>query len=191
MDSLEQVVKEVIVCRLCPLSEGRKNAVPGEGQPHAEVMIVGEAPGYNEDLKGRPFVGSAGWLLNELLESIGMKRESVFITNIVKCRPPNNRPPRISERKACRPYLTRQLSLVKPVIVCPMGNIALNFLVGPRSIGEAHGKAMVNENVTYLPLYHPAAALYDGSLKNVLITDFKALGMLMSAKGLKHGASQV
>jgi uracil-DNA glycosylase family 4 len=182
LDSLDQVAKEVIVCRLCPLSESRRNAVPGEGSPHAKVMIVGEAPGYNEDLQGRPFVGSAGQLLNELLESIGVKRESVFITNIVKCRPPENRPPRISERKACRPYLSRQLSLVGPAIVCPMGNAALSSLVGQRSIGESHGRSIEEEGIVYLPLYHPAAALYDNSLKGVLFEDFKALGTLMNAR---------
>jgi len=146
-------------------------------------MIVGEAPGYNEDLQGRPFVGSAGQLLDELLESIGIKRGSVFITNIVKCRPPNNRPPRVSERKACMPYLVRQMGLVAPTVVCPMGNTALNVLVGGVSIGEAHGKAMEKEGIVYLPLYHPAAALYDVSLRGVLFTDFKALGLLIGARG--------
>lgn len=183
MDSLERVSQEVISCVLCPLSVGRRKAVPGEGSSHAKVMIVGEAPGYNEDLQGKPFVGSAGQLLDELLRSIGIKRESVFITNIVKCRPPNNRPPRVLERKACRPYLVRQMDLVRPTIVCPMGNTALNDLMGRLPIGETHGKAMEKEGITYLPLYHPAAALYDVSLKNVLFVDFKALGLLLGIGG--------
>jgi uracil-DNA glycosylase family 4 len=185
LDSLDQVAKEVIACRLCPLSECRRNAVPGEGSPHAKVMIVGEAPGYNEDIQGRPFVGSAGQLLNELLGSIGLRREGIFITNIIKCRPPENRPPRVSERKACRPYLLRQLSLVGPAIVCPMGNAALSSLVGQRSIGESHAQPIDKEGIVYLPLYHPAAALYDNSLRDVLFEDFKALGMLLNARDRK------
>jgi len=179
LDSLERVSKEVIGCTLCPLSAGRIKAVPGEGSSQAKVMIVGEAPGYNEDIQGRPFVGSAGQLLDGLLESIGLRRESVFITNIVKCRPPNNRPPRVLERKTCRPYLVRQMGLVRPAIVCPMGNTALNDLMGRLSIGDAHGKAMEKDGITYLPLYHPAAALYDVSLKDVLFLDFKALGLFL------------
>jgi len=145
-------------------------------------MIIGEAPGYNEDLQGRPFVGPAGQLLDELLESIGIKRGGVFITNIVKCRPPNNRPPRVSERMACRPYLVRQMGLVRPKIVCPMGNTALKALVGGLPIGETHGKMIEKEGVAYLPLYHPAAALYDASLNSVLLMDFKALGLLLGSE---------
>jgi len=145
-------------------------------------MIIGEAPGYNEDLQGRPFVGSAGQLLDELLESIGIEREGVFITNIVKCRPPNNRPPRVSERKACMPYLIRQMDLVRPAIICPMGNTALNALVGGLPIGEIHGKVIEKEGVAYLPLYHPAAARYDASLEGVLFMDFKALGLFLGTK---------
>jgi len=182
LDSLQRVSQEVIGCRLCPLSTSRRKAVPGEGSPHAKAMIIGEAPGYNEDLQGRPFVGSAGQLLDELLESIVIERGGFFITNIVKCRPPNNRPPRASERKACMPYLVRQMDLVRPIIICPMGNTALNVLVGGSSIGEAHGKVIEKEGVAYLPLYHPAAALYDASLKSVLFTDFKALGVLLGSK---------
>ncbi|MGQ9515575.1 MAG: uracil-DNA glycosylase family protein [Thermoproteota archaeon] len=179
MDSLRKIVEQVKSCNLCPLSKSRKKAVPGEGLDDAEAMIVGEAPGYNEDIEGRPFVGSAGKLLGELLESIGMRREEVFITNIVKCRPPKNRPPRVGERKACMPYLMRQIKIIRPHIICPLGNSALNALVGRMPIGEVHGKAIEREGVVYFPLYHPAAALYDGSLRSVLFSDFKKLKLIL------------
>jgi DNA polymerase len=180
LDSLRKIEKQVKSCDLCSLSKNRINAVPGEGPSNAKVMIIGEAPGYNEDIQGRPFVGSAGQLLSDLLESIGMKREEVFITNIVKCRPPKNRPPRVDERKACMPYLIRQIKIIRPRIICPLGNSALNALVGRISIGEVHGKTIEREGILYLPLYHPAAALYDISLRSVLFSDFKKLGSILS-----------
>ncbi|MEM2884947.1 MAG: uracil-DNA glycosylase [Thermoproteota archaeon] len=182
VDSLDEVARQVATCRLCPLSKTRTNAVPGEGPGDAKVMFVGEAPGYSEDVQGRPFVGLAGQLLGELLESIGIERGDVFITNVVKCRPPNNRPPRVSERNACMPYLERQIKLIRPSIICPMGNSALSALVGRRSVGEAHGKAIEKGGVLYVPLYHPAAALYDASLRGVLFEDFKALKILIGKR---------
>ncbi len=181
MDSLNQIAEQVVSCSLCPLSKTRTKAVPGEGPEDAKVMIVGEAPGYSEDLQGKPFVGLAGKFLNELLESIGVRREEVFITNVVKCRPPNNRPPRVGEIKACMPYLERQIKLINPNVICPLGNSALNSLMGRKSIGEEHGKVIEKEGILYLPLYHPAAALYDNSLRKVLYEDFKALKNLISA----------
>jgi DNA polymerase len=179
LDSLAQIATQVMACTLCPLSRCRRKAVPGEGAGDAEVLLVGEAPGCNEDIQGKPFVGPAGQLLNKLLGSIGMERDDIFITNVVKCRPPNNRPPRVPEKRACTPYLVRQLAIIGPRIICPMGNSALGTLVGVRSIGEVHGKAINKEGVLYLPLYHPAAALYDDALKDVLSEDFKSLKRLL------------
>lgn len=142
-------------------------------------MFVGEGPGQNEDQQGRPFVGAAGKLLTELLKTIGLDRSQVFITNIVKCRPPENRAPRKSETEACHPYLSTQIHLIKPRIICPLGTPAIVSLLGDKySATKSHGKPVVREDATYLPMYHPAAALYDSSLKNTLGTDFQTLKKL-------------
>lgn len=181
-DSMEKVSSEVIVCRKCRLCETRRNAVPGEGSKGARVMFVGEAPGEQEDLQGRPFVGSAGKLLDELLASISYRREDVYITNIAKCRPPNNRPPRKDEAAACRPYLDRQIALLQPRVICPMGNSAIQALVdleGP--VTEVHGIPFEVGKITYFPMYHPAAGLYTFSLRKVMEEDFKKLRALLDA----------
>ena len=180
---LATVHSEIIGCTKCELHKSRKNAVPGEGPTAAKVMFVGEGPGQNEDEQGRPFVGAAGKLLTELLGSIGLSRSDVFITNIVKCRPPNNRAPRKSEIDACNPYLISQIRLIKPQIVCALGTPAIATLLGEEhSATRVHGKPQVKENVTILPMYHPAAALYDASLKEVLASDFMILKELLEAK---------
>jgi uracil-DNA glycosylase len=179
-DELQLVASQVAACTKCELHKGRKNTVPGEGPADAKIMFVGEGPGLNEDEQGRPFVGAAGKLLTELLESIGLTRSDVFITNIVKCRPPNNRAPRKSEVEACNPYLTAQISTVKPRIVCALGTPAIATLLGEEySATKAHGKTVSRGDLTILPLYHPAAALYDASLKGVLAKDFEILKKLL------------
>jgi len=180
-DSLESIASEVIACVKCRLCETRRNAVPGEGSS-AKVMFVGEAPGEQEDCQGRPFVGAAGKLLTELLQSIGLRRGEVFITNTVKCRPPNNRPPRKDELAACRDYLERQLEIIRPRVICPMGNSAIRVLLNPEgSVSELHGVLCEQGGVTYFPMYHPAAALYTNALRRVMEEDFRKLrGMLDS-----------
>jgi len=153
-------------------------AVPGEGSEEAKVIFVGEGPGGQEDAQGRPFVGAAGKLLDELLASIRLKRDEVYITNIVKCRPPNNRPPRKNESAACMDYLRRQIALIHPKVICPMGNSAIRALVNPSeydSVSSLHGMPLEVESVTYLPMYHPAAALYTSSLRRVMEEDFRKL----------------
>jgi DNA polymerase len=146
-------------------------------------MFVGEAPGEQEDNLGRPFVGAAGKLLTELLQSIGLRREEVFITNTVKCRPPNNRPPRKDELAACRGYLDRQLKLVHPRVVCPLGNSAVRALLNlNESVTELHGISIEKGDITYFPMYHPAAALYTFALRKVMEEDFKKLRMLLNAQ---------
>jgi uracil-DNA glycosylase len=173
---LELLNSEIATCTKCELHKSRTKAVPGEGPLDAKVMFVGEGPGQNEDEQGRPFVGAAGKLLTELLESIGLKRSEVFITNIVKCRPPNNRAPRKSEVETCNPYLESQMKLIKPQIVCALGTPAITTLLGQEySASRAHGKPVSKEKMTILPMYHPAAALYDATLKEVLAADFKIL----------------
>jgi uracil-DNA glycosylase len=177
---LDLVHSEITTCTKCDLHRGRRNAVPGEGPASARIMFVGEGPGQNEDEQGRPFVGAAGKLLTELLESIGLKRSDVFITNIVKCRPPSNRAPRKSEIEACNPYLLSQIQLIKPRIVCALGTPAITTLLGEEySATKAHGKTVSRGDLTILPLYHPAAALYDASLKGVLAKDFEILKKLL------------
>jgi DNA polymerase len=179
---LEKVADEVVSCRKCRLCETRRSAVPGEGSKAVRVMFIGEAPGEQEDAQGRPFVGAAGKLLTELLWSIGLKREEVFITNIVKCRPPSNRPPRKDESSVCKEYLDRQLKLVNPRIICPMGNSAIRIIMNlDQSVSELHGVPFEIASSTYLPLYHPAAALYTSTLRKVMEEDFKKLKQLLNA----------
>src|SRR5216117_2022843 len=180
---LATVHSEVMACTRCELHKSRMIAVPGEGPADAKIMFVGEGPGQNEDEQGRPFVGAAGKLLTELLESIGIKRSDVFITNVVKCRPPSNRAPRKGEIETCNPYLMSQIRLVKPRIVCALGTPAIATLLGEEySATRVHGKPTSKGDVTILPMYHPAAALYDASLKEVLALDFKTLKELLEVK---------
>ncbi len=178
---LATVHSEIMGCTKCELHKSRKNAVPGEGPVDPKIMFVGEGPGQNEDQLGRPFVGAAGKLLTELLESIGLSRSEVFITNIVKCRPPGNRAPRKSEIEACNPYLMSQIRLIKPRIVCALGTPAIATLLGEEfSATRVHGRPMSKGEVTVLPMYHPAAALYDASLKETLASDFRILKDLLT-----------
>jgi len=180
---LEVVHLEIVTCTKCELHKGREKAVPGDGPVSAMVMFVGEGPGEKEDQEGRPFVGAAGRLLTELLASVGLNRNQVFITNIVKCRPPNNRAPRQGEIDACNPYLEDQIRLVGPRILCPLGTPAIRTLMGTGySAGQVHGKPVrMNERIM-LPLYHPAAALYDSSLKDVMFRDIGILKELIQAE---------
>jgi DNA polymerase len=180
---MNEVSAEVVICTKCRLSDTRTKAVPGEGSFAAKVIFVGEAPGEQEDLQGRPFVGAAGKLLTELLASIGLRREDVFITNIVKCRPPKNRPPRKDETFKCKPYLERQISLIAPYVICPMGNSAIHSLLeSEQSVTELHGMPLRIGHVTYFPMYHPAAALYTFQLRKVLEEDFKKLRALLDSR---------
>lgn len=178
---IDDLNSEISSCTKCDLHKSRKHAVPGEGPLDATVMFVGEGPGQNEDEQGRPFVGAAGKLLTELLESIGLTRSSVFITNIVKCRPPGNRAPRKSEIETCNPYLTAQMNLIKPKIICALGTPAITTLLGEEyTATKSHGKPVQRAERIILPMYHPAAALYDANLKYVLLSDFKILKNLMA-----------
>lgn len=180
MKELDKLCGEVRVCTKCSLANGRRNAVCGEGPADAEIMFIGEAPGRNENLHGRPFVGGAGKFLDELLESINLDRNRVYITNIVKCRPPENRLPAQKEVEACNPFLKRQIELIKPKVICTLGNLALKVLVNPSgSISKQHGVPVEREGITYLPLYHPAAALYTRSLRGTMLEDMKKLRGLL------------
>lgn len=179
--ALQQIADEVEVCTACPLHKGRNRAVPGEGHPDTEVVFVGEGPGFNEDREGRPFVGAAGGLLNELLRAIGWRREQVFITNVVKCRPPGNRDPEPTEIAACSTFLRRQLEVLDPALVVTLGRHSLQtFMPGARISGahgtlrEAPAETGASMAMTYA-MYHPAAALRQGSLKETMLADMSGV----------------
>jgi len=170
---LNQLHAEVRACVKCGLHATRTQAVPGMGPCPADIMIVGEAPGFNEDRQGEPFVGAAGKLLDTLLARIGLGRSDVYITNVLKCRPPQNRDPMPNEVESCSPYLARQLSLVKPKVVLVLGRHALERLLpGQGSISRIHGSLVRRGDVAYVPLFHPAAALHNGALVADLEHDF-------------------
>ncbi len=172
--ALQVLHQEVRSCRKCALCERRTHAVPGDGASNAQVMIVGEGPGQHEDLQGLPFVGQAGKLLEQLLASIGLHRRDVYITNIVKCRPPENRDPLPEEVAACAPYLDRQLALINPMLVLVLGRHALaRLLPGHGGISRLHGKLVEKDGRAYMPIYHPAAALYNSLLLKTLQEDFR------------------
>jgi len=176
-DSLERVAAEVRGCPLCKLARTRKNAVPGEGQLAAKIMFIGEAPGSSEDEKGRPFVGAAGRILDNTLKKVGIERSQVFITNIVKCRPPNNRVPEADEVAACKPYLDRQIALIKPKVICILGKTAYSSLLGGSSITASRGKMVERAGQKYFLTFHPAAAIYNKSLLSALEADLKKLAI--------------
>jgi uracil-DNA glycosylase len=180
---LAVVAAEVRACTLCPLASGRTLAVPGEGNAISDVLLVGEGPGQREDATGRPFVGAAGQLLEEMLATIGWKRMDVFITNVVKCRPPGNRDPEPTEISACSPYLDRQERALDPVLIVTLGRYSLQrYLPGAR-ISEAHGRLRRSGSRFVLPMYHPAAALRATALRETLARDFRALpAALMEAR---------
>jgi uracil-DNA glycosylase family 4 len=183
IELFEDISKNIRVCAKCPLGSSRKNAVPGEGAINSEIIFIGEGPGREEDLSGRPFVGQAGRLLDVLLRDIGYTRGDVFIGNIVKCRPPNNRVPNDSEVEACIPYLYAQIAIIDPKIICTLGNTPLNSLISPKlTIGSVHGTLLEKDGFKFFPMYHPAAALYHGELKETLKQDFLKLKELLNAE---------
>jgi uracil-DNA glycosylase len=188
-DSLEKIATEVRGCPLCKLSRTRKNAVPGEGQLAAKIMFVGEAPGRSEDEKGRPFVGAAGRILDDMLKKAGIERSQVFITNVVKCRPPNNRVPEEDESVACRPYLDRQIELIGPKVICILGRTAYSSLLGGGSITANRGKIVEKAGQKYFLTIHPAAAIYNRSLLSVLEKDLKKLAKEVNAGEKKKSSS--
>ncbi len=175
VEEIEMLAMKIKNCELCRLHEDRKNAVPGEGDRDPDMMFVGEAPGENEDIEGKPFVGRAGDLLEELLEEVGLSREDVFITNVVKCRPPDNRDPRKDEIETCNPYLVKQIECLDPNVIVSLGNHATETLIGEKGIGELHGKEFEYEDRILIPMYHPAAGLYNPNLKETMLEDMRSL----------------
>ncbi len=175
MDDIDLISNKIKGCKLCRLHEKRTNAVPGEGDSKAKVVLIGEAPGKQEDKAGRPFVGRAGELLNELLRSIDLSREEVFITNMVKCRPPDNRDPRKDEKETCSSYLQKQLNLIDPQVIVTLGNHATGAFIGEGEMKKRHGEEFIHEGKKLIPMYHPAAALYNPNLKSTMKEDMEML----------------
>lgn len=178
---LEQVANEVSTCPLCELHHSRKNAVPGEGPANSDIMFIGEGPGFHENEQGRPFVGAAGKFLEELLGDIGLSREEVFISNVVKCRPPGNRDPLPEEVKTCTSnYLDRQIAAINPKVIVTLGRFSMNLLMPDSKISQVHGQAVKIHDRLVVPMYHPAAALHQGSLRPVIKADFSQLPQLIA-----------
>jgi len=172
---LDALHKSIRGCKLCPLHETRLNAVPGEGPHDARVFFIGEAPGAREDELGRPFVGRSGELLTQMIESVGLTREEVFITSVLKSRPPSNRTPTQSEIETCRPYVERQIELINPRVVVLLGGVAISSMGGPRSVSESHGQYFEAKGRTFFMTYHPAAALRFPKIKTLMAADFRTL----------------
>ena len=174
---LDSIAAEIKVCTSCPLNKGRIQAVPGEGSTKADILFIGEGPGENEDRQGRPFVGEAGLFLDEMLASINMRREDVYITNVVKCRPPHNRDPLEEEVRICTSrYLFDQIKNIKPKLIITLGRHSMQvFFPQLKSVSAAHGKAYMKAGQVYMILYHPAAALYQQSLRETMKDDFKKI----------------
>lgn len=182
-DILQEIGSEVSACTQCTLHHSRKNAVPGEGPANAEIMFIGEGPGFYENEQGRPFVGAAGKFLDELLAKIGLKRADVFITNVVKCRPPGNRDPEPTEIQACSGYLERQIQAINPKIVVTLGRFSMARFMPNVKISAVHGQAKKINGRLVVAMYHPAAALHQPSLKSSIEQDFMRLPGLIAGEG--------
>ncbi|MBE9474008.1 MAG: uracil-DNA glycosylase [Chloroflexi bacterium] len=180
---LKEIATEVSSCTMCELHHSRKFAVPGEGPENSDIMFIGEGPGFHENEQGRPFVGAAGKFLEELLAKIGLSREEVFITNLVKCRPPGNRDPRPEEVKICtKTYLDRQIQAINPKVIVTLGRFSMNLLIPNAKISNVHGQPVQIKGRLVVPMYHPAAALHQGSLRPVIENDFSQLPRLIAER---------
>lgn len=181
MSSLTELCQSIAVCRKCEvLARTRTRVVPGDGAENAEIMFIGEAPGYHEDQQGKPFVGAAGQYLNQLLASINLKREQVYITNVIKCRPPGNRDPLPMEIQNCYPWLKSQIDMIHPRIIITLGRYSMAHFFPGKTISKIHGTARKVDNVTYYAMYHPAAALHQQSLRQEIEADMLKVPSLIA-----------
>jgi DNA polymerase len=182
-DSLAKIGAEVRACQLCRLAKTRTQGVPGDGNPDAEIMFIGEGPGFHEDQQGRPFVGAAGQLLTEMLAKIGLRREDVFITNVVRCRPPGNRDPQPDELAACDGYTQRQIALLKPRLIVTLGRYSMARFIGSGPMRELHGQTREWNGITCLAMYHPAAILRTPTpeMRRIYEEDFSKIPGLVAA----------
>ena len=179
-ERLRQIAQEVTACTTCKLHHSRKNAVPGEGPVRADLMFIGEGPGFHENEQGRPFVGAAGKFLEELLATIDLKREDVFIGNVVKCRPPGNRDPMLDEIESCTPYLERQIETINPKVIITLGRFSMARYFPDAKISQIHGQPKEFKGRLIVPMYHPAAALHQPSLRETVKEDFAKLPALIA-----------
>jgi len=180
MTTLHDIAEQIAKCEKCPLHYSRKHPVPGEGPSDAKIMFIGEAPGYHEDRQGRPFVGASGRLLEELLNGVGIQRKDVFITNVVKCRPPGNRDPEPEEIAACRPYLEQQIDIIRPKLIVTLGRFSMQRYFPKASITRIHGQPKREGNRIYYPMFHPAAALHQPRWRTALEDDVRKIPALIA-----------
>jgi DNA polymerase len=180
VSELTELYEEIAVCKRCILAQGRTKAVPGEGPEDATLMFIGEAPGFHEDRQGRPFVGAAGKFLEELLASIDLKREDVYICNVIKCRPPGNRDPSPAEIEACRSYLDRQIELINPKMVVTLGRFSMARYFPKTSISRIHGQPKRMRGRVYYPMFHPAAALHQPKYRSAIEEDMLKIPQLLA-----------
>ena len=179
-ERLDEIKQSILDNNVCPeLAESATQLVFGSGNPDADIVFIGEAPGKNEDIQGIPFIGAAGKFLNEMLESIKLKREDVYITNIVKYRPPKNRDPLPEEKSVFLSYLQAQIEVIQPKVVIPLGRHSMNCFLPDLQIGKVHGQPQRLHGMVYLPLFHPAAALYNGGLRQTLLDDFATIPAIL------------
>jgi DNA polymerase len=190
MESLNTIAAEVRVCQKCRLAQTRTVGVPGEGSPNAEIFFIGEGPGFHEDQQGRPFVGAAGQLLTEMLREIGLRREEVFITNVVRCRPPGNRDPQPDELGACDEYTQRQIAALDPKVIVTLGRYSMARFFGPGSMRDLHGRSKDWNGITCLAMYHPAAILRTptAEMRRVYADDFRKIPQLLTEARKKRAA---
>jgi uracil-DNA glycosylase family 4 len=180
MSTLTDLYHEISLCHKCEIARSRTKVVPGEGAENAEILFIGEAPGFHEDQQGRPFIGPAGQFLDELLASIKLDRQKVYIANVIKCRPPNNRDPLPDEISNCRPWLERQIQLISPKIIVTLGRYSMAMFFPGKSISKIHGNAQTQNGVTYFAMYHPAAALHQGNLRQTIMQDIQKLPSILA-----------
>jgi DNA polymerase len=173
VSAIQELVARISVCPDCDLCKTRTRAVPGEGPENAEILLVGEGPGFHEDQQGKPFVGQAGKFLEELLASVGLQRSDVYITNVVKCRPPNNRDPLPDEVEACRKHLEEQISTIRPRLIVTLGRHSLAWFFPRDTISKVHGQIREKDGIYFLHMYHPAAALHSGGLRQTILDEFR------------------
>jgi len=191
MLALRELYEEIALCQQCEIAKYRTKVVPGEGGEDADILFIGEAPGWHEDQQGRPFVGPAGLYLDELLASINLKREQVYIANVIKCRPQGNRDPLPIEIRNCRKWLERQIELIRPQMIVTLGRYSMAMFFPGKSISKIHGTAQKRDNVIYYAMYHPAAALHQQSLRRAIEEDMlKIPSLLAEAKILTESKQQ-
>jgi len=191
MSALSELYQEIALCQQCEIAKYRNKVVPGEGAEDARIMFIGEAPGWHEDQLGRPFVGPAGKFLDELLASIGLRREQVYIANVIKCRPQGNRDPLPMEIQNCRPWLEHQIELIHPKMIVTLGRYSMAMFFPGKSISKIHGTAQKQDDIIYYAMYHPAAALHQQSLRSAIEEDMlKIPSLLAQAETIKEEEKQ-